>query len=426
MGMVKADKDSRGRFAKGQAINPAALKQARQAAGLTLAAAAAGIVSRQALHLYETGKARPVRPKLEAIADRLGVSVGVLLARPHDPREEQMRDLAANKRWSDLQRLVGTVFADVNITDRTRAVAGFFLARAILDEAPEEALGLLRQVRGQLARVREPWLAAEARDWEGAALYLLQRPEAIDVGRDALARYRTLADSDATVEARMLEHIGTYQLQRGEVAEAMNSYRQAIACGVLDLSRLANIYHGLASGCLRLGEDRQALDYFERAYHLAVAHHEVRGEEVVSANLARLENDYGDLLLRTGHLDRAAAMIQAALDHFTAIGVTAAQSHAMLSMGDLERQHRRIAEAIRWTRRAIEVAAELGETVALASAHQQLGELHADLGDRDGFEASFRRAIRLLDDAGLPERRAEAMKRYRRAREGQVEPLPGG
>src|SRR5215471_12400902 len=249
--MCPARKDSRGRFARGQAINPAALKQARLAAGLTLELAAQGIVSRQAFHQFETGKARPVESKLEAIAARLGISVGSLLARPHDPREEQMRHLAAHQRWADLERLAVAMLADRNITSRTQAVARFHLARAIIDQAPEEALTLLRQVRGQLAQVGEPWLAAEARDWESAALYLLQRPEAVDVARDALARYRALTDTDPAVEARILEHIGTYLLQRGESAEALNSYREAMGCGVLDLARLAIIYHGMASGCLR-------------------------------------------------------------------------------------------------------------------------------------------------------------------------------
>src|SRR5262249_61780931 len=86
----------------------------------------------------------------------------------------------------------------------------------------------LGRARGQRAGRGEPWLAAEARDWEGAALYLLQNVDALDVGRDALARYRVLADRDPGVEARMLEHIGSYLLQREEVSDALTSYRQAI------------------------------------------------------------------------------------------------------------------------------------------------------------------------------------------------------
>src|SRR5207237_8521695 len=166
-------------------------------------------------------------------------------------------------------------------------------ARAMLDQAPDEAITRLRRVRSQLVRLGEPWLAAEARDWEGVGLYLRQRPEALEVGRDALARYRMLADRDSSVEARMLEHIGTYHLHRQEVAEALASYRQAIdvAGSRLDLVRLANIYHGIASAYLRLGSTRQALDYFERAVNLCRTAHHMRG--AVTANLARLENDYG-------------------------------------------------------------------------------------------------------------------------------------
>ncbi|HEY4025743.1 MAG TPA: tetratricopeptide repeat protein, partial [Candidatus Dormibacteraeota bacterium] len=295
-------------------------------------------MSRQALHQFEVGKARPVPATLEAIAGRLGIPIDSLLARPRDPREVQMRDLEEKQRWRDLERLAAATLADLNVTPRTQAVARFYLGRGILDQAPDEALTHFRRARGQLAKLGEPWMAAEARDWEGAALYLMQSADALDVGRDALARYRVLADRDPGVEARMLEHIGTYQLQREEVVEALGSYRQAIdvAGSMLNLGRLAVIYHGLASGCVRVGNAREALDYFERAVSFSRTAHDVKG--AVSANLARLENDYGDLLIRTGRWERAEEMIRAALDHFEAIDVEAGRAYAMLSMGDLKRQ----------------------------------------------------------------------------------------
>jgi tetratricopeptide (TPR) repeat protein/DNA-binding XRE family transcriptional regulator len=409
--------DSRGRFVRGQAINPAALRQARLDAGLTLAQTAEGIVSRQALHQFEVGKARPVPATLEAIAARLGVPLDALLARPRDPRELHMRELEEKQRWQDLERLASATLADLNVTPRTRAVARFYLGRAILDQAPDEALTHLRRARGQLARLGEPWLAAEARDWEGAGLYLMQNADALDVGRDALARYRVLAERDPGVEARMLEHIGTYQLHREEVVEALGSYRQAIdvAGSLLDLARLANIYHGLASGCVRIGNARQALEYFERAVSFSRTVHDVRG--VATPNLARLENDYGDLLIRTGRWERAEEMIRAALDHFEAIDVEANRTYALLSMGDLKRQQGQADEALRWTNEAIEVAGRLSEMVSLAIGYQQLGELWAAQGEHGRFEESFSRAFAILDREDLPERRAEAAARYRRARE---------
>jgi tetratricopeptide (TPR) repeat protein len=418
--MGKVLVDAEGRFQRGQPINPGALRHARGEAGLTLADASAGICSRQALHQFESGKARPTAEKLGALAARLRVPVEALMARPHDPREQRMRELEDQQRWRDLERLATKVLTDLNITPRTLAVAHFYLGRACLDQAPDEAVSHLRRARGQLSRFGEPWMAAEARDWEGAALYLLQDESALDVGRDALARYRRLADRDAGVEARMLEHIGTYLLWRQEVTDALASYRQAIdvAGAVLNLGRLATIYHGLASGCLRVGQTDRAREYFERAVHLCRTEHDVRG--AVTANLARLESDFGDFLVRTGRWDYAEEMVTAALDHFAAIDVEAGRAYALLTMGDLSRQRGHADEAMRWTVDAIEMAERLGETVSMALGYQQLGELHLGQGRPERFEASFERALELLAD--LPERRADAVERRRLARAGVAEP----
>src|SRR5215467_4526484 len=125
--------NSKGRFARGEAINPAALRQARRDAGLTLAETAEGIVSRQALQQFEAGKARPMPGTLQAIARRLGIAADALLARPHDPREVAMRELEEKQRWRELERLAAQTLADLNVTPRTQAVARFYLGCAILD-----------------------------------------------------------------------------------------------------------------------------------------------------------------------------------------------------------------------------------------------------------------------------------------------------
>src|SRR5260221_5531707 len=100
-------------------------------------------------------------------------------------------------------------------------------------------------------------------DWEASALYLLQDVRAVEVGLKALERYRALEDRKPHVEARMLEHIGTYRLQRGEHVDAIRRYREAIEVtgGHLELARLAIVYHGLAEGCRQAGDVHQALDY---------------------------------------------------------------------------------------------------------------------------------------------------------------------
>jgi tetratricopeptide (TPR) repeat protein len=423
--MGRQRRDARGRIARGTAINRAVLRQARLDAGLTLKEAADGIVTSQALHQFEQGQTRPMPDTLAALAQRLHLSVDALLARPRDPRELVMRDLEVERRWDDLERLATATLDDLNVTPRTQAVARFYLGRAVLEAEPVEGLSIMRLARGQLARVGEHLMAAEARDWESGALYLLQDPAAFDVGHDALVRYRSLPGRDPSVEARMLEHIGSYLLQREEVQEALAFYRRAIdvAGAVPDFARLANLHHGLASGYSRVGETRQALDYFERAVNLARVHHDMHG--TFAFNLARLENDYGELLVRVGQWDRADDMVRSALDHFAAAGVEAGLTHALLTMGDLKHRQGELAEAERWTGEAIDVAERLGETKSLARGYEQLGDLRASQGDFDRCDACFTRALEILGDAGLPEQRAEALRRYARVRQEKMEPRCG-
>src|SRR5215471_15817537 len=70
---------ARGRLA-GVDINPEALRQARVAAGLSLAQVGGLELTRQAVHLIETGKVRPSMRSLRVLAHRLHVPVASLLA----------------------------------------------------------------------------------------------------------------------------------------------------------------------------------------------------------------------------------------------------------------------------------------------------------------------------------------------------------
>jgi len=226
---------------------------------MTLKQAAAGIVSSQALSQFEQGLARPMPDTLHALAERLQVTVESLLAKPRDPRETTMRQLEKERRWDDLERLATATLDDLNVTPRTQAVARFYLGRAVLEAEPVEGLSIMRLVRGQLARVGEHLMAAEAREWESGALYLLQDPAALEVGRDALARYRSLR-----VEIPAWRP-GCWSTSARTCSSARRSRRRWRATGrpsrspgaVPDFARLANLHHGMASAYSRIGATRQ-------------------------------------------------------------------------------------------------------------------------------------------------------------------------
>src|SRR5207244_9821226 len=71
----------RGRLS-GVEIDPTVVRQARLAAGMSLAEVAGSELTRQAVHLIETGKARPSRRSLRMLASRLGVPQSWLLVQP--------------------------------------------------------------------------------------------------------------------------------------------------------------------------------------------------------------------------------------------------------------------------------------------------------------------------------------------------------
>lgn len=403
---------------RGVAIDPVALRKARLAAGLTQAQAAAGTMSKQALHLCEIGRNRPTRENLAAIVARLGVSLESVLADLTDPRaqERELVDLWERQRLAALEEAARRVLRDKDVRGRLRAVAHLYLGRAIHESAPADAIGELSRAHRQLTTQRLHGLAAEALEYHACALYLMQDPRAVGVARDALVRYRDQADRSPAVEARMLEHLGTFHLQRNQCEDAIACYREAlqVSGALLDLARLANIYHGLAEACRRAGQVRQGLDYMERAISFYRSEQDVRG--AVTDNLARAENDYGVQLMGVGRLERAGEMIQAALVHFAEAGVEAGRVHPLLSMGELELLRGDLDAATDWTCEGIDLAERQGAVVSLAWGYQQLGEVFALKGHVRRCEAAFSRALEILDAAALPERRHEALARYRRVR----------
>src|SRR5581483_6080513 len=61
-------------------VKPGSIRQARVEAGLSLAQVATGRLTRNAIHLVETGRSRPSMETLELIASRTGRPVDFFLA----------------------------------------------------------------------------------------------------------------------------------------------------------------------------------------------------------------------------------------------------------------------------------------------------------------------------------------------------------
>jgi tetratricopeptide (TPR) repeat protein len=243
---------------------------------------------------------------------------------------------------------------------------------------------------------------------------------AVTVAEEALRRYRTLEPRRQDVEARMLEHLAAQLVQRCDFIRALRCYTEAlhVAGPVLDLMRLGRIYHGMGRCQVSLGDRRQAIDLVSRAVALYAVEHDLRP---VSAriDLPRVENDLGMLLMLDGQLGRAEELFSSALAHLEEAGVERLQSYVLLSFAELRQEQGRLHESLELIGRAMALAERLEEQLALATAWQQLGGLREARGEPRLADESFERALAILADAGMDERRAECAAAYQRLLEAR-------
>lgn len=410
----------RGRL-NGVDVRHEVLRDARQRAGLSLAQVAGSDLTRQAVHLIETGKVRPSMNSLRLIASRLAVPLSSVLP---DPNRADLR----HGPLSDLETLVQTHHYDRAVERAGEllsqdqeppyiALIHFHLGHALCKLGrPVEALQRLQLARDLFESQGDEELAIDAMELQALALHISEKPQqALAVAEQALDRHRSAPDPrPRETEARILERIGIVLAGRGDFAAARARYEEALAAagGLRDLSRVARIYHGLGLCYLRVGDIAPATEMMFKAEALYEA--EQRINEVATLDLPRLENDLGLVLMQAGDLSRAERRLQSALQRFTEMGVERVRSHVLLSLGDLRYRQRRYDEGVVLVSEAIDLAQRFDEPRALATAHKQLGELQAARGERDLALMSLKRALAILEEAGFEERRTECLRIYER------------
>src|SRR6516225_595892 len=93
-------------------VDPEAIRRARQKAGMSMAQVAEPRLTRQAIHLFETGKVRPSWDSLEHIAGRLGLPVTDFLrtdARVADQIESLLQLTDDERHAAALELAVGLI-----------------------------------------------------------------------------------------------------------------------------------------------------------------------------------------------------------------------------------------------------------------------------------------------------------------------------
>jgi len=388
-------------------------------AHLTLEEVAQGQVTRAAIHLIETGKARPSMKTLELIASVTRKPLSFFLAdggRPSrrrlrvgasDPALDRLEQLAAAGDWPALKDAAYELLPPAREAGEEALVRYQLGCAQVQLKEGEAALDSLRRAQALFRQTGDLWMAVECMDWEAGALYTLERREALEVAEAALRECRSLRPVPVSTEVRILGHMGSIQLAHHEWKKAVAAYEEAVqAAGSLrDLGRLARMYNDLSLAYQELGNLTRAAHYSHKALALA-------GMQQDRLAAARAENNLGLVLMKQGELDAAERHIRSSLAAFEEAQVEREKSHVLLSMGQLYLQREADGPAEAYVEQALDLARRQGESMTAGLALQFLGRLAERLGEHAKADAEFNEAIGLLAEAGVTERLVECHTLY--------------
>ena len=216
---------------------------------------------------------------------------------------------------------------------------------------------------------------------------------ALATAQAALALAQTLGDARRALFSR--ESLAAIHLQRGELASALQLYRQVIA----DLrSTPYPLIEGMSWNNLgllygRLGDTRAADD----AYAQATAAWTRSGDQ---SGLAETALNAADSLLESGRVDEAEQAYRGALAFDIEQRFQREQIHALGGLGRVALLRRDWAQSLQHLQAARDLAEQIHAVALQAGTQQTLGDLASRRGDASAAREAYESAARLADSAG--------------------------
>lgn len=365
---------------------------------------------------------------LVLIAERVGLSLPTLLLPRETPPEnlelvaEELDRLYRAHQYAELMERAQEILGRTS-SARLTALGHHYLGYALMRvQRLTEGLAHLVTAREAFEALGDrPW-AVESLGWQAVTLYYMQNPRALRLAEEALRQARALESRRMDLEARLLEHLGSFLCTAGDYEQAAACLEEALhASGTIrDLKRLGHIFQALGICRFELGDHERGLNLLQRSLSLFSMEQELSPASARHP-LALLQNNLALMFIRTGELDQAEQLLDAAIAE---LELEQPVSVLLLTFAELRQRQGRLDEALSLVREALEIATRLSHNRTLVSAYMQLGELQALRGEYELADTSFQRSLDLLEPAGVEPRRAEVLEAYQRAMAARDQPAP--
>ncbi|MCC6740254.1 MAG: tetratricopeptide repeat protein [Planctomycetia bacterium] len=286
-----------------------------------------------------------------------------------------------DQRLARLEALRGKLSADAGIEAEVEvALAEAFLGAGRLSDAAAAAARAQAAAErsGAPRTVARAMLAAAKLETSGGDL-------AAGVARVAEARALLREAGDTMGESRALDLSSQMERSRGRYAEAklMMEESLALARSLRDDVAVARALSNLGTLLYTMGDCRGAFAAFDEA--------EARMGVVGSRlNLAKLQGMRASVHLELGELDRAADLVQQAIDVHREMGLKPSLGVHLTTLGRIRRAQRRHEEAAAIYEETARLARESGDPSAILLADGNIATIRYDAGDREAALALFR------------------------------------
>jgi tetratricopeptide (TPR) repeat protein len=388
-------------------------------------------LTRGAIYLYETGRARPSRATLELIAARTGKPVSYFLT---DGQSDGKAPPAAEGKPVDVSLTVAELayltakgeaqvvldatgpLLEQALPPLTEARVRLLLANAAVALGRAE-LGLINASSARsLATAIEggEWLEAEAATVEVEALKRAGDPSALQAALAACSALTSGEEPPPFLESRLLRAVAALRAAEGDwpgaAADYESTYRSRSFAA--DLASFATHMGAEAGRQGRLGNEAEATAIYWRATELLATHREL-GEAVDAAI------EHGRVLRKLEMPDPARRSLETALSLADGLGAQQQRARALLELADMALAEGDHGQAEAYVETAMSLAGRDDDRHSLGLAHLLRARMSVRGGDHRTADAEFGQALEDLEASAALDEVLEARSEYAEALQAQ-------